>query len=541
MADERLNIIVSADDKASGKLGFLNVTLGNLAARGIASVVGGLADLTKGLIGVAKGSIDLAADFEEQIAILSTAVSDTTITMGDLSNVALQVGADTTLVGVSATEAADAMTGLYKAGLTTNDIFGDMQGYMTGTAELSGALRAAVDLQAASSLDLAEASDIVAVAMATFGLTASEATGIADSFVQSADASVAEVEDLAAALVNAGPTAAAFGWTLQETNTALAILSTRGIQGAEAGTALKSMMTNMLRPTDKVTEALSALNVSLYDQDGQMRALPDIIGQLSGSMSGLTEEQRNQYVQTIAGTYGMKAMQTLMAEGVDGWNAMTQATNEASSAQEIATVRTDTHKGKLEALEGTIETVKIGLGDALMQGFTPLIETLGELISEHGPDMMEVFEALGQELSELAGEYLPLLVEWIENIDWDEVIDTVKNDLIPAIRDLIGFLEMLFTAFGRVYDFFTDGKADKAIQDFVDGIADAMPDWLIPGSPTPLELGIRGVTSAMQDMGNAAGPAMATAQTQYMNVYGGIQLNGVQNQQGLLAELQGMM
>ncbi|MBC8446828.1 MAG: phage tail tape measure protein, partial [Chloroflexi bacterium] len=359
-------------------------------------------------VGVAVGKI--ASDFEAQMAILEVAARNSGESVEELRAVALKAGADTSLLGINASETADAITGLYKAGLTSSEIFGDLEGYLEGSAEMAGAFRAAVDLAAASDLELAAASDAVAIAMATFGLSGEDAVGIANSFVRAADASVAEVSELTQALANVGPTAAQFGWSLDDTNTALALLSERGIRGSEAGTALKSMMTNLMRPTEDVVSALANLNIKLYDQEGHLKSLPQLVGELEGAMDGLTEEQRNQTIQAIAGTYGMKAMSTLLAEGAVGWDEMTKAIGGAATAQEVAEVRMDTFAGVMEAFKGTIETFMIQAGRPLLDNFVrPLIERLTVIIGKITEADPKFFE-LGVKIALAAAAAGPLLL-----------------------------------------------------------------------------------------------------------------------------------
>lgn len=338
--------------------------------------------ITAPIVGLGVAAANTAADFESQMNILQIAAKDSGLSMDALSESAIRVGGDTRLVGIDAVQAADAMTNFYKAGLDTTDMFGDLNSYMTEGTELTGAMRAAVDLQAASELDLASASELVAIAMATYGLEADDASMIANSFVQSADASVTSVQELYDAMANIGPTAAAFGFSLGETNTALAILSERGIRGSEAGTALKSMLTNMMRDTDEVTGSLEELGVSIYDLDGNMRSLPEIIADLDSGLSGLTEEQRNQYIQTIAGTYGMKAMQTLLAEGASGWDEMTGKIADAATAQESMSARTQGLNSATEQLQGVLQTLMIQVGTPIIENFlTPMVQKLTDLAS----------------------------------------------------------------------------------------------------------------------------------------------------------------
>lgn len=423
--------------------------------------------ITAPILGVGAAMVKTAADFESQMNVLQVAAGDSGASLDQLRNAAVRVGADTELTGISASQAADAMTNFYKAGLDTNQIMGDVQGYLAGTSSLGGALRAAIDLAAASELDLAQASDLVVTTMNTFGLSTDEVVAKIGNYVQAADASVASVSDLQQAMINVGPTMASFGFSLEDVNTALAILSTRGIVGAEAGTALKSMFTNIMRDTKDVKEALAELNVSLYDTEGNMKSMPQIVRELSTALDEnamvaistggatkeqakellgyqkqiqaaqlaieeynagvrgvgqsekaraqaleqlnnkiafyqqkhnellkvlppttqqlvkMTQEQRNQYIQTLAGTYGMKALNTLLAEGTEGWEEMEKKIADASTMQESAAARTRGFTAAMEQLRGSVEAFMIQAGTPLIQNvLTPLIQRLTDVIGK---------------------------------------------------------------------------------------------------------------------------------------------------------------
>lgn len=529
-------------NRANGLLGTVGGTM-RTALIG-AAAAGGAA-----LVGLGVKSASVAADFEAQMNILSVAAGDSEVSLESLREAALLVGSDTQLVGIDAAQAADAMTNFYKAGLNTTDIFADLNAYLETGTDLSGAMRAAVDLQAASELDLAQASSAIAVAMATFGLSAEDATRITDSFVQTADASVADVSDLVAAMANVGPTAAAFGWSLEDVNTALGILSMRGISGAEAGTALKSMMTNIMSDTTATTDALSELGIELYDVDGTMRSLPDIIGQLSGALEvgatstyqmsaaseetrkqvqtlrgqladanremeayqtgalganltdtqraqkinaltnaieryqwelapleraieqtttvtrTMTEEQRNQHVQTLAGTYGMKAMNTLLTEGTEGWENMRAQIAEAASAQDVASIRTQGFQGAMEQLGGAVETIMINVGTPLIENFlTPGVKLLTEWITELG-DMVPSQEAVSA------------------------AFETVKSAIGGVIETVTGIVESgdplgaLWTLISGAIE--TEGpKLATSFSTAIQGLVDSAVTWITTNGAT---------------------------------------------------------
>ena len=108
------------------------------------------AGITVPIVAMGSKMFQSAAQFETGMNVMALAASSSGTAMEDLRAATIKVGGDTQLVGINAAEAAEAMTNFYKAGLQTNQIMGDMEGYMSGTAELGGALRAAIDMAAAS-------------------------------------------------------------------------------------------------------------------------------------------------------------------------------------------------------------------------------------------------------------------------------------------------------------------------------------------------------------------------------------------------------
>jgi len=543
-----LEIVLKARDDASKaldavkqkakELGDAGETASSKLSAGFTKAGGALTSVGKGLtmgvtapiVGIGTAAAKMAGDFESQMNILAVAARSSGTALGDLSTAALSVGADTELVGITAAGSADAMTSLYKAGFDTAEIFGGAGGlnsYLNENASLTGALRSSIDLAAASELDLAQATDATIIAMKTFGLDADEASRVANSFVRTADASVASVSDLTAAMANIGPTAATFGMSLETTNTALGILSSRGIAGAEAGTALKSMLTNMMRQTDDVTGAWNMLGIAMYDADGKMRAMPDILGDLSSAlkvgnvltseraaltgeeakqlakleerraslaekdlairngtllgnatlkereaelkkidkalqttvfeMEGLkqkegqtvtvttkmTEELRNQTVQTLAGTYGMKAMNTLLTEGAAGWKNMETAVGAAASVEESAAARTTGFNAAMEQLGGALETIAIKAGGPIITALTALLQGpisgLLDKISNLNPVVWDWALKIGLVLAAV-GPLLLGLGAFLSTVGSVITIVTTLSPLLAGVGATIGAL-----------------------------------------------------------------------------------------------------
>jgi TP901 family phage tail tape measure protein len=428
-------------DKVAGKASGFGAGLQS-ALRG-AVVAGGLVAGAIAGIGVAAArafgpTIELAREFELAVVDMGIAADGTGLSLATLEEAAIAVGGDTSLLGVTASDAAEAITGLFKAGLTSTEVFADLQGYMAGTAELGGALRASIDLAAATELDMVQASDLAAVALSTFGgeLETEEerARFVEDAMnnlVQAANASVSSVSDLAASMATAGPVFAMFGFDLEDTNNALAILSMRGIKGAEAGTALKSMLMNMTAQTDSTQEAWASLGLGMYDADGAMRELPDVIGDLNGAMADMTEEERNATMAALAGSYGIKALSTLLAEGEQGWRDMAQATADAMGITEQARLKVDTLAGAQEVLEGVMETLKIQIGQALLPALTTLAQTFAGLAEQYGPQVVAAMGAIGAWLGDNLPGVIAGAIAWFENL---------VASLTPVVAWIVAFV-----------------------------------------------------------------------------------------------------
>lgn len=448
LAEDKVKIIVEGEDKASGtfkKVGGSLGKLGGIASGVLTAGLGAAAGAVGGLTAAVASTIPLTAEYESSLADLQIASKSSGLSLQELDDISLTVGGDADLLGVSAAGAAQSLTGLYKAGLDTTEIFGDVQGYMEGTADLGGALRGAIDLAAASELNMVQASDLAATNLATFGAelgSASEradfATSSLDFMVRAADASVAEVSGLAQALTTVGPTATSAGIGFEDVNTALAILSTRGIEGAEAGTALKSMIANMRRDTKKTKEAWADLGVSLYDSEGVMKSLPTLMGEMNLAMEGMTDEQKALTVQQIAGTYGMNAMNTLLAEGEEGWGDMTDAIGDATGIQEQATIKADTFEGKMEALGGVLETLRINIGKQFLPILTDLAEWFAGFVEQHGPRIVNVMGLIGETIGGII-EVVQGLFEGTIGLDtpWEDIFPPEVANIAYQISDAI--------------------------------------------------------------------------------------------------------
>lgn len=325
----------------------------------------GLMAVGGSLTAVGTMAVKMGADFEEAMSHVASTGDDARANMDALRQVALDLGAETKY---SATEAAQGITELAKAGMSSADI-------------INGGLSAALSLAATEDMALGDAAERTAQAMAQFNLSGSEAGQVADTIAAGAGKAVGSVQDMSEALNNVGSVAAQMGMNLQETTATLAIFSQNGIVGAEAGTQLKSMLMKLMAPSTAAQKTMDQLGISVYDSAGKFVGMAGVAEQLKVKMAGLSDEERNAALATIFGSRAVQGASILYKEGAAGVQEWTAAVTDKGYAEEMAAEKTNNLKGDIEKLGGAFETAMITIGGTaqgplreFIQGITDVVD-----------------------------------------------------------------------------------------------------------------------------------------------------------------------
>jgi len=332
-----------------------------------------------GTAGVAMGALLSAgigvavarfADFDAAMSAVQAATHESAGNMSALREAALDAGASTVF---SATEAAQAIEELSKAGVSTADI-------------LSGGLSASLDLAAAGGLGVAEAAGIAATSLKVFNLQGSDMSHVADLLAAGAGKAMGDVSDLSQALAQGGQVAAATGLSIEETTATLAAFASQGLLGSDAGTSFKTMLQRLTPQSEAARQEMQKLGISAYDASGQFVGMEKFAGNLQTAMADLTPEARNAAMSVIFGSDAVRAANVIYTEGADGIAKWTSEVSDSGYAAETARMRLDNLKGDLEALSGAMDTALIQTGSAandtlrsLVQGLTGLVDMYNEL------------------------------------------------------------------------------------------------------------------------------------------------------------------
>lgn len=362
-----INIVISAEDKASKPIRALSSELDTTSTKAdrFKESLGRIRDVALGvylpqlagqILQVGKSAITSAGDYEQSLNIFRSVSGATATEMDRVSDAARALGNDLTLPGVSSKDAAGAMVELSKAGLSVNDTLAASKGVLA--------------LARAGQLDTAEAAEIAANALNAFNLEGTQATRVADLLAAAANASSADVQDLAYGLQMSSASAAAARVPLEDLTTLLAAMSNNGIKGSDAGTSLKTMFSSLTPSTEAARKAMRALNLDFYDAQGNFVGVREMVRQLSASTRELTDEQRSLAVETIFGSDASRAANVLIKEGVQGYDSLSKAVNRSGAASELAAAQNAGFNGAMDALGSSLETVGIKLGSRVLPGLT---------------------------------------------------------------------------------------------------------------------------------------------------------------------------
>lgn len=333
------------------------------------------AGLALGVVAVAAGV--KMSQFESAMSQVKATGADAKANLDGLRETALRLGADTAF---SATEAAEGITNLLKAGMQAQDVIG-------------GGLAGTLNLAAAGELAVADAAEIAATALTVFGLKGGDMAHVADLLAAGAGKAQGEVSDLAVALKYIGPVAAGMGISIEETVGALSAFASQGILADQAGTSLRGVLMSMTSPSGAARKEMDRLGISLYDGQGKFRGLSNVAGQLAKAYTGVSDQAKDASLGIIFGNAQVTAARVLFKSGAEGIEAWTRQVNEAGYAARAAATMMDNLGGDVERLGGAIDTALIKGGGGLNQWARGIVQDATGVVDAIGSIPAPILEA----------------------------------------------------------------------------------------------------------------------------------------------------
>lgn len=295
--------------------------------------------------GIAIAATKIGKDFEAQMSKVEAISGATADEMDKLRKKAEEMGRSTKF---SAKQSAEALEYMALAGFKTEDMLDSLDGV--------------INLAAASGEDLGLVSDILTDGLTAFGLSAKESGRFADVLAAAASNSNTNIAMLGESFKYVAPVAGALSFSIEDTATALGLMANSGIKASQAGTSLRSILTNLTSEAAPIVGTLIELGVVTTDTAGNMLPLNNILNQLRESFSNLTEVQKAQYAKTLAGQEGMSGLLAIVNSAEADFNKLSNAINGSTgTAEEMARVMQDNLQGKLTTLKSQLEGLAINI------------------------------------------------------------------------------------------------------------------------------------------------------------------------------------
>jgi TP901 family phage tail tape measure protein len=402
--------------------------------KGISSMTVAAGNLISGLVstatskmaGLAKSSVSVGMSFEASMSQVAATMGKSTEEIESLTKVAKEMGSSTKF---SATQAADALNYLALAGYDADK-----------AAEV---LPSVLNLAAAGGMDLAYASDLVTDAMASLNIEANKnnVDDFGNKLAMAASKANANVSQLGEAILTVGGTAANLKNGTTELTTALGLLANVGIKGAEGGTHLRNIILSLQSPTDDAAKLIQQLGLQVYNAQGNMRGLDEILGDLNTRMVDMTQGQKDSIINRLFNKTDLAAVNGLLAAQGEQWDALAAQIDAAGGAMEqMAETQQDNLQGVMTSMSSAFEGLQLAVYERLEPALTDAgswgvecIRSLTDALSNGGPEAM--LSAAGGILSDLAAgivEQLPGMVSAGVNI-----IAYLAQSLVAATPEML--------------------------------------------------------------------------------------------------------
>jgi len=506
----------NAEKKANSFGGKISGTLGGITKVGAAAV--GAA--TTAFVGFTKSAVDVGASFDASMSNVAAISGATADEFDQLRDKAREMGANTQY---SASEAADALSYMAMAGWKTDDMLNGITGVM--------------NLAAAGGADLAEASDIVTDALTAFGQSADQAGRLADIMAAASSNSNTNVHLLGETFKYVAPLAGSMGYSMEDTATAIGLMANAGIKGSQSGTALRSILTRLAKPTKDSEYAMSQLGISLDDGQGHMYSFMEVMEQMRDGFRNklvISEEELSASLQDLneqldAGTMTQKQYDTAVeqlterAYGAEGAvmaeyaamlggqeamsgllaivnatdedfaklsNAITNSSNtviDLSGVLDSAgidwTKYSDTAWGAAENLEKGIEGMTKDIEYGLTQAGSSVSDMIDYLVSEYDmsmDDAASAVDAVKTALGSTGGAAAEMAGKMTDNLAGDmRILDSAIKDAQISLADQLMPTLRLFAktatkSIGTATTKLNEYFASDAMQEKMQRIADAI-------------------------------------------------------------------
>lgn len=306
-------------------------------------------------------SVNEAAIWDKSMAKVNVTAQLTKDKLGELSNQVMEIGARN---ATPLQEVPEAFNRIISAGLDVK----------TSLSALEPVLKASK----AGFADLATTAAATVSTMNASGIM--DANRVLDILFATLNKGNAEFGDIAQYLPKIIPMAKNAGMSLEETAGAFAYLTAQGFKAEASATGLmnvfKSLSDTRTLFGTKTTKGFEGIGVQVFDAQGKVRSLIDIIGDLRTKMSGLTDKQRIIKFDKIGLDMEASTALSSMVGNYEKLKETIDFTTKSQGQLNEAVKNAETPMDVWQVVSNQVKMAMISIG----QTGLPIIKTLGEYV-----------------------------------------------------------------------------------------------------------------------------------------------------------------
>lgn len=323
-------------------------------------------------------AVHAASEFSHEMADVRKEVNATGLSSKEVDAVMRQMG-DSSLkwsqqFGVSTADINEGLLVLVKDGYSASEAMQIMNTSLYTAQGANEKLSTVVD-QLGSSLE-------------AYGLktdnaakTTENAAHMADTFAYISNHTKASVSSLGESFSIAGSTMAALKQPMEVTAAAIGTLQSNGVEASVAANALKSGVVNLVSPTKEMSKSLQSMNVEVFDSQGVMKPLPQLLNEMEHGMKGWTDEQRNAAIATIFGKESLSSWNILLHKGGDSLGKLaTDAKNANGEVKHLSEQMQNTPENQFKRLQQTLHSIAVVFGQEILPALMPVVQEVQKFV-----------------------------------------------------------------------------------------------------------------------------------------------------------------
>lgn len=364
---------------------FGDVLKANLTAYGVIAAVQTIWLYTERIGGAL---LEAGMGFEQTMSTVKSLSGATVYEMQQLEAAARKMG-ETTIY--TASESASALEYMALAGWQAEQMISGLPGV--------------INLAAASSMDLAEASDILTDVMTALGDTAQESTRYADVLALTQASTNTTVSQLGEAFKYTAATAGSYNYTIEDLSAALGLMANAAIKGSSAGTYLSMIITRLTNNTSGARDALNGMGIDFYDATGNARPLRDVMTEMITVLQSYNDEQRAGIVNAIAGKRASEGLNAIIRQGADAYTNLVEKLDQSSGAAErIQRIMLDNLQGDVTIMKSALESLGITIYDVFDDTFRSAVQTATSQVNKFN-DKISMNSGVGKAIKDLGKQF----------------------------------------------------------------------------------------------------------------------------------------